>query len=161
MKNGFTVIGLIIIVIGVMWSCSRTFSEQGMTRAYGGEMEVNLEPNRKLVEITWKDSSLWYLTKDMTEDDVAEDYIFQEKDVTGWLEGSVIIHEQKMTEEEYQEYLESKSLETDYYRSGNFVYDESTGESKEIFITCDPETGKFKKIRDYTVNEYGELTGKQ
>lgn len=65
-----------------------------------------------------------------------------------------------MTEEEYQKYLETKNLANDYYRSGNFAYDESTGESKEVFITCDPETGEFSKIRDYTVNEYGELVGK-
>lgn len=160
MKNKLAVIVICAFVILGLWSCSRTFSEQGITRSYGGEMEVDLEPNRKLVEITWKDASLWYLTKAMTDDDVAEDYIFQEKDVTGWLEGSVIIHEHKMTEEEYQKYLETKNLANDYYRSGNFAYDESTGESKEVFITCDPETGEFSKIRDYTVNEYGELVGK-
>lgn len=159
-RNVLAVIVCFVILVGVLWSCSRTFSEQGMTRSYGGSMELNLEPNRKLVEITWKEGSLWYLTKAMKPEDEAEDYIFQEKDVTDIWEGTVVIHERKMSKEEYREYLETKELAADYYRNGNFTYDEQTGESKEVFITCDPETGTFTKIRDYVVDENGEMRAK-
>lgn len=154
-------VGIVIFfLIVVLISCSTSCSDQGMTRSYGGTEEVNLEPNRKLIEITWKDTDLWYLTRAMTEDDVAEDYIFQQKHSVGWVEGKVIIHERKMSEEEYQEYLETKDLETDYYRNGNFTYDEQTGESKEVFITYDSETETFTKIRDYVVDENGEMRAK-
>ena len=152
---------VVCIFIGIFFiSCSRSCSEQNIAREYGGEMDVDLEPNRKLVEITWKGSNLWYLTKAMGPDDIAEDYIFQEKDVTGWMEGAVIIHEYKMNEEEYQEYLEKKNFENDYYREGNFIYDEYTGDNKEVFISCDPVTGEYKKLKDYTVTEDGSLIAK-
>ena len=141
---------VVCIFIGIFFiSCSRSCSEQNIAREYGGEMDVDLEPNRKLVEITWKGSNLWYLTKAMGPDDIAEDYIFQEKDVTGWMEGAVIIHEYKMNEEEYQEYLEKKNFENDY-----------TGDNKEVFISCDPVTGEYKKLKDYTVTEDGSLIAK-
>lgn len=158
-KTAYTIaIGFFLVCIAVcLVSCHRSFSEQGITRSYGGTMPVYLEPNRKLVEITWKDANLWYLTREMKPEEEAEDYIFEEKDVTGWMEGTVIIHERKMSEEEYQEYLETKCLEEDYYREGNFTYDENTGETKEVFITWDPDTGEYRKIRDYTVDEYGVL----
>lgn len=39
-------------------------------------MTLELPANQKLVMITWKDDSLWYLTKPMTEEDVAETYTF-------------------------------------------------------------------------------------
>lgn len=38
---------------------------------------MKLEPNQKLEEITWKDDSLWYLTRPMTDDDVAETHTFR------------------------------------------------------------------------------------
>ena len=38
---------------------------QSVTKNYGGKTTVKLEPNQKLEEITWKDDSLWYLTRPM------------------------------------------------------------------------------------------------
>lgn len=35
---------------------------QYATKSFGGETTIELEPNQKLEEITWKDDSLWYLT---------------------------------------------------------------------------------------------------
>ncbi len=152
-------IGIITVFLGI--SLLRGCSDQGMARSYGGETEVTLEPNRKLIEITWKDDSLWYLTRAMTEDDIAEDYIFQEKDPIGVAEGTVIVHEVKMTEEEYQKYLESLTLKEDYYRTGNSVYNETTGEYKEEYIHYDMETDTYIKLKDYDIDETtGELIPK-
>ena len=47
------------------------------------------------MNITWKDSDLWYLTKPMTDDDVAETYTFQEDSKMGVLEGTVTVVEHK------------------------------------------------------------------
>ena len=68
---------------------------QSVTKNYGGEMTVNLEPNQKLEEITWKDDSLWSLTRPMTDEDVAETHIFRQQKDFGVFEGTVTIVESK------------------------------------------------------------------
>lgn len=55
---------VIAVVIGIFgFSILRSCSEQSMTRSWGGTMEITLEPNQKLMEVTWKEDSLWFLTK--------------------------------------------------------------------------------------------------
>ena len=69
---------------------------QGMARDMGGTVTIQLEPNEKLEEITWKDSdSLWYLTRPMREDEVAETHVFQESSEFHVIEGQVVIVERK------------------------------------------------------------------
>ncbi len=68
---------------------------QTITRSFGGSMTLQLEPNQKLEEITWKDDSLWYLTRPMTDNDIAENHTFQESDAYGFAEGTVTIVETK------------------------------------------------------------------
>lgn len=60
-----------------------------------GSMTLNLEPNQKLEEITWKDDSLWYLTRPMTDEDIAETHTFQQSSEWGVFEGTVTIIETK------------------------------------------------------------------
>lgn len=67
---------------------------QGATKSFGGSMTLNLEPNQKLEEITWKDDSLWYFTRPMT-DDIAETHTFQQSSEWGAFEGTVTIIETK------------------------------------------------------------------
>ena len=80
---------LVIMMMVVMSGC------QYATKHWGGTMTVNLDPNVKLVNVTWKEDSLWILTKAMTEDDTAETYCFEEDSEFGMLEGTVIIVEHK------------------------------------------------------------------
>lgn len=68
---------------------------QSAAKNFGGSATVKLKPNQKLEEITWKDDSLWYLTRPMTEDDVAETHTFRQSTDTGILEGTVTIIETK------------------------------------------------------------------
>ena len=68
---------------------------QSVTKNYGGKTTVKLEPNQKLEEITWKDDSLWYLTRPMTDEDVAETHTFRQQTDFGVLEGTVTIVESK------------------------------------------------------------------
>lgn len=68
---------------------------QAVTRSWGGEMTLDLPADQKLMKITWKDDSLWYLTRPMAPDEVAETYTFQESSNTGLLEGTVTINETK------------------------------------------------------------------
>lgn len=75
--------------------CIGIAGRQATTRSFGGEMTIELDPNVKLEEITWKDNDLWYLTRPMTEDDVAETHTFQQSSNFGVLEGTVTIIESK------------------------------------------------------------------
>lgn len=68
---------------------------QSAAKNFGGDYTLKLPKNEKLVMITWKDNSLWYLTKPMTEDDIAETYKFQESAEFGIMEGTVTVMETK------------------------------------------------------------------
>ena len=70
-------------------------TENDRARNYGGTMTVKLKPNQKLVNVTWKQNELWYLTKEMSQSDVAETYKFQEDSRWGMVQGTVILIEQK------------------------------------------------------------------
>ena len=83
-----------VIVVAVLCSIL-LIGCQSITREYGGTTTIDLEPNQKLEEITWKGDSLWYLTRPMTEDDIAETHIFRESSNFGAIEGKVIIIESK------------------------------------------------------------------
>lgn len=85
-------------IIAAILSISLIFglcSCQTITREFGGETTIKLEPNQKLEEITWKGDSLWYLTRPMTSNDVAETHYFSESAALGVLEGTVIVIETK------------------------------------------------------------------
>ena len=83
-----------LLVAGVLVTSTLTEC-QSATKSFGGSMTLNLEPNQKLEEITWKDDSLWYLTRPMTDDDIAETHTFQQQSEFGVFEGTVIIVESK------------------------------------------------------------------
>ena len=65
------------------------------TRELGGEMTIELEPNQKLELITWKEDSLWLLTRPMREDEHAETHVYYEDSEWGVLEGKVTIVEKE------------------------------------------------------------------
>lgn len=65
------------------------------TKSFGGSMTIELEPNTKLELITWKDDSLWYCTRPMRDDEVAETHTYQQQSEFGVFEGTVTIIETK------------------------------------------------------------------
>ena len=85
---------LLAIGLGVM-ICFTFTGCQMATKSFGGSTTIILEENEKLEEITWKDDSLWYLTRPMTEDDTAETHTFKQSSNFGMLEGTVTIIETK------------------------------------------------------------------
>ena len=66
-----------------------------IAKNYGGTMTVPLQPDTKLVNVTWKNDSLWILTKPMEADDSAETYMFKEDSNFGIFEGTVYFVETK------------------------------------------------------------------
>lgn len=82
-----------IITTAMLVGCGQNL----MTKTMGGTMTVELEPNTKLVNATWKDANLWYLTKPMDENDEPEVSVFQQKSEFGIFEGKVVFIETKQT----------------------------------------------------------------
>ena len=89
MKKKILAVALVLTLCFGMAGC------QSVTKDLGGSTTIELEPNQKLEEITWKDDSLWYLTRPMTDDDIAETHTFQQSSNFGVFEGTVTIIEKK------------------------------------------------------------------
>ena len=82
---------IVLLLTITLFSCT----ENKMVKHYGGKRTLELKPNEKLVNVTWKDSELWLLTRDMTSKDSAVTYNFREKSSFGIIEGNYIIIETK------------------------------------------------------------------
>lgn len=87
MKKVFLAIGVIVM----LGSCT----ENNRVKNWGGEGTINLPKGRKLVNVTWKNTEVWYLTRPMSSSDVAETYQFQEESSWGVMEGTYNIVETK------------------------------------------------------------------
>jgi hypothetical protein len=82
---------LAIGVIAMLGSCT----ENSRVKSFGGEGTINLPKGRKLVNVTWKETQIWYLTRPMSSTDVAETYQFHEESSWGMIEGTYNIVETK------------------------------------------------------------------
>lgn len=86
MKNQFILLFLAITLI--LTSCT----QQQMAKRYGGQATIKLQANERVVNVTWKESNIWILTKlDTTKPSI---YQFKENSNLGIMEGTVIIQEQ-------------------------------------------------------------------
>ena len=64
-----------------------------MARKYGGTMTIKLEPGQRLMEATWKDNNLFYLTEPMDSDYEPKTKTFHEDSNFGVIESTVIFVE--------------------------------------------------------------------
>lgn len=80
------------IMIGVI---ATSCTENSRVKQWGGEGTINLPKGRKLVNVTWKETEIWYLTRPMDSNDVAQTYQFQEESSWGVIEGTYNIIETK------------------------------------------------------------------
>ena len=80
-----------IAVLALTASCT----ENARVKNFGGTGDINLPAGRKLVNVTWKETQVWYLTRKMKADETPETYQFQEESGWGVVEGTYIIHETK------------------------------------------------------------------
>lgn len=88
----------LLILMALLSAIFFTGCEQEMAKNYGGSMEIKLDPGVKLEMITWKDDSLWYLTRPMEEGEHPETHIFQQSSNFGVFEGTVTIIESEANE---------------------------------------------------------------
>ena len=83
---------LLGLVVGVgLVSCT----ENSRVKHFGGEGDINLPVGQKLVNVTWKENQIWYLSRPMKKDEDADIYRFQEESGWGVVEGTYYIHEHK------------------------------------------------------------------
>ena len=96
MKKGFTLIELLVVIaiMGILGGLITSFRgcKQSVVKNFGGSMTVELEPNKKLVNATWKDNNLWVLVTERTNES-PKVYNFTEKSAMGVLQGNVTIIE--------------------------------------------------------------------
>jgi hypothetical protein len=81
---------IVIVIISFM---TTSCTENSRAKTWGGSMTINLEPNQKLVNVTWKDTDMWILTRPMRAGDIIETYKFGEKSTWGVMEGQITIVE--------------------------------------------------------------------
>jgi hypothetical protein len=84
-----------ILVISVAMMSLVSCTENSRVKNFGGEGTINLPQGRKLVNVTWKETEIWYLTRPMDSSDVAQTYTFQEESSWGMVEGTFNIVETK------------------------------------------------------------------
>lgn len=82
---------LSLILLVSLASCT----ENSRVKNWGGEGTINLPKGQKLVNVTWKETQIWYLTRPMDSTDVAETYQFHEESSFGVMEGTYNIVETK------------------------------------------------------------------
>lgn len=83
---------IVSLIVGlVMSGCT----QNQRAKAFGGVAHESLPAGRKLINATWKDDDLWFLTRAMTSSDVAETYEFIESSSFGILNGKVVIKESR------------------------------------------------------------------
>ena len=77
----------IILLLFILISI--TGCEQTVSRKFGGTTTINLNPGEKLIEATWKDDNIWYLTEPMDSNYIPKTKVFKESAVIGIWNGTV------------------------------------------------------------------------
>lgn len=83
----------IIILLAVCLTVGCT--ENVRTKKFGGKSTITLPPGQKLVNVTFKDANLWYLTRPMGTNENPEVFSFVEKSNFGVMEGKITFIESK------------------------------------------------------------------
>lgn len=81
----------IVIIIAMFCGCT----EHGLVRRFGGNMTITLPKGQKLLEVTWKEASLWYLTEPMDSSYEPKKKIFREDSRFSVWEGEITFIESR------------------------------------------------------------------
>lgn len=78
-----------LIAAAVLFAVLSGCTKQTWNRNFGGKMRIDLPPGQELMEATWKEDSLFYLTRPMTSNYVPVTKTFAESSPYGLLESTV------------------------------------------------------------------------
>lgn len=84
---------LALVAIGSLMVAGCT--EQAMVKQFGGTMNLNIPACVKLVNITWKEGNIWYLTRPIKPGESTDTYVFKESSAFGNVEGTITIQEHR------------------------------------------------------------------
>lgn len=84
---------LVVLLTIALVSLAAACTSNQRARSFGGTMTKDLPPGQKLVLATWKEQSLWFLTRPMRLDESPETYTFQEDSSLGLVQGTVVFRE--------------------------------------------------------------------
>jgi hypothetical protein len=84
-------LAVLMLLVGLYWIGS--VYHQKWARSGWVSLEVKLPHNQKLITATWKEQSLWYLTRPKRADEPFETHVFQEQSLYGVLQGSITFKE--------------------------------------------------------------------
>ena len=90
MKKFITFI-MALVALAAFTSCT----ENSRSRHWGGTATIELDPGQKLIEATWKENNLWYLTEPMEPGYEPKTKVFHEDSRFGVMEGKVIFVEHR------------------------------------------------------------------
>ena len=68
-------------------------TQQDMAKNWGGNATLTLPAGTKLMNVTWKNTELWYLTRPRLPGEKIETYTFAEQSSFGMIEGTITIQE--------------------------------------------------------------------
>lgn len=85
------VLFVLMIILFTMISCT----EQSVTRRFGGTIRIDLPKGEKLINATWKETDLFYLTEPMDSDYIPKTKTFRESSSFGVFESEVLFIESK------------------------------------------------------------------
>ena len=88
-KIKFLFLSLILCLI-----CSGC-TDNTRAKSFGGTMRIELPKGQHLVNCTWKESNLWYLTRPLHQDEEPVTSTFKEESSVGMLSGTVLFVESK------------------------------------------------------------------
>ena len=86
---------LFLVTIMLMAVLSLVGCSQYVSRNFGGDYTHELPKGEKLINATWNEGNLWYLTRPMNEEDSVETYTLEADTLFGVFEGAVTIVESK------------------------------------------------------------------
>ena len=86
---------LLILVFFAVSAVTLISCDNWTSRKWGGATTITLPKGEKLVEVTWKENSLWYLTEPMDADYEPKTKTFREDSNLGILEGTVTFVESR------------------------------------------------------------------
>ena len=81
---------LLLFILVTITGC-----EQTVSRHFGGNMTITLNPGERLIEATWKNDDIWYLTEPMDSDYIPKTKVFKESALFGVFNGTVTFIESK------------------------------------------------------------------
>ena len=81
----------IVIIIAMFCGCTKN----SRAKNYGGSMTITLPKGQRIVEATWKNYDLWYLTEQMDSDYTPKKKVFKEVSQWGVWEGEITFIESR------------------------------------------------------------------